>query len=197
MRSQQQHFEAVLATLGSAVRGSFFRAVPLQFQATPLSAIGSVTSGGRYNPREGFEVLYLGENPDTVIREIRFMVRDPAGQEIAIRKQPQIMMTIEYDLQHVANLTDPTVLRRLHVTRKSLLGEWADIVDAGNVPVTHTLGRAALAVGLEGLIVPSARHRGASNLAVIPQNLRAGSFVQIYDPQGFNAPVTIRIDGSK
>jgi len=140
-------------------------------------------------------VLYLGENADTVARETRLIVRDVFGNDVAQPQRPKIIMTIEYELQRVADLIDPAVLGRLGVTPSSLLTEWKDIVRAGRTPTTQSIGGAARAVGLEGLIVPSKRHPGRVNIAVMRENLLVGSFVAIYEPVGFGPSVVTRIDG--
>jgi RES domain-containing protein len=195
MTSRQRHFEAIFRTLGSSDRGSFYRSIPLRFQATPLSAIGSIDTGGRYNPLGAFEVLYIGENPDTVTREVRMMVPDSSGRIVSVQKAPRIQMTINWGFQRIADLTDSAIRKRLRVTLKDLLAEWTDLVDAGIIPVTHVLGTAARDASIEALIVPSARHKGHKNMAVIYDCLLKGSFVEIHDPSGFAAGTTTRIDG--
>ena len=68
-----------IASLGAPTRGSFFRAVPLVYIHTPLSAIGSLTNGGRYNPIGAFEVFYAAQERDTVPRETRAIIVDPVS----------------------------------------------------------------------------------------------------------------------
>lgn len=193
---RQEHFESVFRTLGQAHRGSFVRAVPLEFQDTPLSAFGS-RGGGRYNAAGSFEVLYLGENADTVARETRLIVLDAAGNDVAKPQPPTIIMTVEYDLQRAADLTDRKVLDLFGIRPAALLTKWLQIVRRGRVPVTHWLGAAALVAGVEALIVPSKRYPGRANVAVIEENLLRGSFVAIHDPRGFRPSITTRIDGMK
>lgn len=41
----------------NALTGTAFRAVNLRYVGTPLSAIGSLLTGGRYNPKGAFEAL--------------------------------------------------------------------------------------------------------------------------------------------
>jgi RES domain-containing protein len=194
--SRQQHFEDVFKTLGQPLRGSFVRGVPLEYSDSPLSAIGSL-GGGRYNAAGTFQVLYLGENSDTVAREARLIVLDKHGHDASHPQPPKIIMTIEYELRRVADLNDLKILGRLGVKPDSLLTEWTHVVRAGKIPTTQRLGAAAYAAGLEGLVVPSKRHPGRSNIAVIEDNLLAGSFVQIHDPVGFDPPVQTRIEGRK
>jgi hypothetical protein len=107
MARTQSQLEARFKALGGiSDRGSFVRAVALQFQDAPLSAIGSIRRGGRYNPRGDFEALYLGRHPDTVVREIKMVTLDDAGNEIGIAKPPQALVTVRYLLRHIIDLTD-------------------------------------------------------------------------------------------
>ena len=55
-----------------ALMGTAFRAVNLRYVETPLSAVGSILTGGRYNPKGAFEVLYLAENATTTLLEVQF-----------------------------------------------------------------------------------------------------------------------------
>ncbi len=47
------------------VRGTFFRSIDLHYMGSPLSAIGSILDGGRYNHIGDFEVLYLANTQHT------------------------------------------------------------------------------------------------------------------------------------
>ncbi len=142
-------------------------------------------------------MLYLGENTDTVARETRLIVQDKDGNDVAHPQAPTIIMTVEYELQRVTDLTDPKMLELLVVKASSLVTEWTEDLRTGKVPLTQVLRAAAHAVGLEGLIVPSMRHPGRANIAVIEANLFAGSYIQIHNPVGFGPAVTTRIDGTK
>lgn len=176
--------------------GSFLRAIALEYQGSPLSAIGSAKRGGRYNPRTEFEILYLARHPDTVVREIKLVSRDVDGNEIILPTPPQLLLTVTYHLQCVVDLSSADGRKQLGVTKAELLREWTDDVDAGIVPYTHAIGRAARAAGVEAIIVPSARKRGEPNLAIIIDQLRTGSYVEIHDPRGFGPDVVTRVDGS-
>ncbi len=125
MATRQQQFEAVFATLGQSHRGSFVRGVPLEFQNSPRDSIGSA-GGGRYNAAATLRMLYLGENTDTVARETRLIVQDKDGNDVAHPQAPTIIMTVEYELQRVTDLTDPKMLELLVVKASSLVTEWTE-----------------------------------------------------------------------
>jgi len=191
----------IIETLGQPYRGSFFRNVALQFQESPLDAIGSYEIGGRYNKKGGFQILYAAADLDTALLETGAMLRAPDGSLISVKKKPFVTITIEVDLQNVADLTDPTVRDRLGLREDDLYVVWRDIVAKGEVPVTHRLGNIAHAAGIEALVTPSEKNRGKTNIGIIDTgtgaNLLIGSTVKIHDPQGFNAGVSTTITGKK
>lgn len=70
-----------------ALEGIAFRATQSRFLETPLSAVGSILTGGRYNPKGLFEVLYLAENPDTTLHEVG-LARVCRGNSLPSRSIP-------------------------------------------------------------------------------------------------------------
>jgi hypothetical protein len=57
------------------------------------------------------------------------------------------------------------------------------------------LGAAARDAGIEALIVPSARHPGYANVAVIRDRLMIGSAIRIHEPSAFPAATETEIHG--
>jgi RES domain-containing protein len=190
-------FESVFKrkTPGVPHRGSYFRLIPLEFVDLPLSAIGSIKGGGRYNAQGDFEALYLADRPDNTLREVR-MLRDDAGFPVAVPDAPKIIFTVDVRLQRVVDLSDDAVCAVLGVSFDELITPWRLIVALGRVPTTHVLGAAAREAGIEALIVPSAQHPGSKNLVVIPDRLLFGSSVMIHQPRGFAANVGVVVEGS-
>ena len=165
--------------------------MPLRFVATPLSSVGSKRTGGRYNPPGSFEVLYAADSEDTVLRETRGVVADPAtGRPIPQRLPPAVHMTINVDLQCVVNHGRRKLRRSRPAPRRS-----GQRLAVSQIPPTHLLGEAARAAAIEALLVPSARLSGTKNIAVITDRLRIGSFFEIYRPEGFAPGTATRVDG--
>ena len=99
-----------IASLGVPTRGSFFRSIPLVYIKTPLSAIGSYRSGGRYNAIHSFEVFYAAADRDTVPRETGAIIVDPTtGANISTARPPALNLTVNVTLQQVVDLTDGSV----------------------------------------------------------------------------------------
>jgi RES domain-containing protein len=58
--------------------------------STPLSAIGSIRRGGRFNPAHAFEILYVAMSPDTTLYEVHALL--PGG--VPKRVVPLVVFTI-------------------------------------------------------------------------------------------------------
>jgi RES domain-containing protein len=91
-------------------QGEVFRMIHIQFQKTTLSAIGSRINGGRYNisqqfPGQDFEALYTSDSPITVLQELEFLINTPLGL-IPFKREPYLLLSLEYSLQFVLDLTD-------------------------------------------------------------------------------------------
>lgn len=190
---------AAFKTLGTNYRGFFIRIVPLRYIATPISAIGSILDGGRYNAQGRFEMLYLANIPDTAVREVGFVVRDPStGRDILVPQEPSMNLTVHVELQHVVDLRSTSVRNAIGVSRKALLGDWELDLHHGVVPITQRIGDLARAAGAEAIFVPSAAHSKGWNFNIIVDNLRRGSFVEINAPSpGFPPGTLTRIDGKR
>ena len=194
---RERRFREVFETLGQPARGSFLRAIRLKYRNEPLSAAGSIKTGGRYNPKGAFEVLYMAHQGDTVLREIRLVQDDASGAIVTIPTPPYILMTVHYEVSFAVDLCDSDVQTRLGITPDFLVQHWEIDDLKGKVPITHDLGRAARAAGIEALIVPSARHPGYQNIAIIKDQLLTTSFVRIHQPDGFDPGVETETRGTK
>ncbi len=178
---------------GAPLRGFFFRAIRLKYVTAPLSALGSTINGGRYNAAGAFEVYYLAPNAAVALRETQAV--DPSG--VPKRIMPLTLFTIDVELQRVVNLADDGTLGVLGLAADELTTEWRAAVLAGTTPITHAIGDAARTAEVEALIYPSARVRGANNLAVIVDRLRRGSRLRINPAEGFGPGTTIEVSGTR
>ena len=178
-----EFFSGALRQLPSQpLEGTAFRATQSRFLETPLSAVGSILTGGRYNPKGLFEVLYLAENPDTTLREVGFGSSVQA-KFAAQPLNPYLLLSVRFNLQHITDISQPSQWAALRTNRDQLTTSWREVQAKGELPLTQALGIAARGLGLEALLVLSATD-GNTNLAVFPDNLLKGSFIEVYDPHG-------------
>jgi RES domain-containing protein len=116
------------------------------------------TRGARWNPPR-VEALYFSLKPEGAQNELEAVI---ARQPVPIRR-PLRLFQFRAVLDRIAYLTGDT-LASVGYPVETLIGEgWAG---------PSTIGGAASWLGLSGLLVPSARHRG-SNLVVFLQNPRS------------------------
>jgi hypothetical protein len=113
------------------------------------------------------------------------------------RITPLTLFSVDVELQHVVDLTKDETLRALGVRPAKLTVDWRAVVLTGQTPITHDIGAAARAAGVEALVYPSARAPGAANLAVIVDRLRRGSRLRINPPDGFGPGVATEVTGTR
>ena len=164
--------------------GVAYRLIPAQFAGTALSSIGSFKRGGRYNPREAFEALYLADTPVTALQEINFIkVTDAAI--LSVKSSPRLLLSVEIALAAVLDLASPQVQGALSTNLQELTGSWLVMNVNGQTAPTQLLGAAGYAHGsFEALRVPSAQDPQATNLVIFPDRLRVESRVRVYDDSG-------------
>jgi RES domain-containing protein len=174
-------FESVLEHLSKLetfpLLGTAFRAVNLRYVDSPLSAVGSIRTGGRYNAKGVFEALYLAENATTTLLEVEFSASSD-GKFVAKPKEPFVVFSIHFELNQVIDLSTSSSLETLGLTRADLTQSWRLKQLRGEPILTQSMGMKILELGHEGFKYPSATD-ASINLAVFPKNLKPGSFLEI------------------
>ena len=158
-----------------------------------LSALGSKLNGGPYNAPGSCEVYYIAPNAEVALRETQAV--DPSG--VPKRITPLTLFTIDVELQYIVDLTNDAALRALNLSAASITHEWRAAASAGTTPITHEIGTSARRADVEALLYPSARVRGAANLAVIVDRLRVGSTLRINPAEGFGPGTPIVVHGTR
>ncbi|HIK12900.1 MAG TPA: RES family NAD+ phosphorylase [Oscillatoriaceae cyanobacterium M33_DOE_052] len=180
----QELVTAISGLTTQSAQGVVFRYVHIKYQNSPLSAIGSLKAGGRYNIAGLFAALYTSDTPITALRELRVLVETAAGL-IASKAPPYLLLSIEYSLGTIIDLTQSDQQNLLGTNMQELTGTWLPLVLKGQAPPTQTLGEAIYnAQNIEAIKVPSAHDPNAYNLVILPDRLSAQSIVKIYDPSG-------------
>ncbi|MCL1465018.1 RES family NAD+ phosphorylase [Argonema galeatum] len=160
-----------------------FRSIQQKYADAPLSAIGS-QFGGRYNPPQTFEALYLADSEQTSLLEVRTRVETAAGI-LDVQGSPRIMLSINYKLNAILALCDKSIQRNLGTNLQELTGNWRPLNAQCEIAPTQELGTVAYNLQrFEGLKVPSSRNDLAYNLIVFHDRLLSESFLRIYDNSG-------------
>jgi RES domain-containing protein len=161
-----------------------YRLIPAKYAGSALSSIGSLKKGGRYNPKEAFEVLYLAESPITALQEVNIIKLTDAAL-LSTKSSPRILLSVEVTLQTVLSVADPQVQEALGTNLQELTGSWIAMNASGHMAPTQALGLEAYNHGsIEALRVPSAQDAKAINLAVFPDRIRTGSHLRVFDEDG-------------
>jgi RES domain-containing protein len=158
------------------IKATYFRFIGLQYLQHPLSAIGSIIFGGRYNHKNSFETLYLAPNPEAAIKE--------STRGFSIKFPPKVLMSIDVTLGKVIDLGDQSVLDELKIRADDLVVAWRKCQNIDDEEVlTQKLGQAIFRSGhFEAIRYPSAVIKKHYNLAVFPDRLLKDSKIRIYDP---------------
>jgi RES domain-containing protein len=165
-------------------KGTAYRIIPAQYHVSALSGIGSLTRGGRYNPRGKLEALYLAEDPITALQEVEAVRLTSAGL-IAAKSSPKTLLSVEYELQVALDLTTVETQTARGTTLEELIAPYLTLEAKHGLAPTQALGLAAAEAGIEVLRVPSAKNRTAANLVIYPRNLKSPSTLRVIDDTGF------------
>jgi RES domain-containing protein len=121
------------------------------------------TSGARWN-EPPLEAIYASCERETALAEAEYYL---AAYPVR-PKAKRVLYTIRVSLQNVLDLTAPGLLDRLGVTPAILQGD--------DHSPCRLIGNAASWLGHDGLLVPSARRAGGTNLVIYQQDLSTSDF---------------------
>ena len=165
--------------------GFVYRVIAERHRESPLAAIGSVRSGGRYNAPNTFPVLYCADSQVTALLEIETLFATADGKLKGAPRDPDLILSLRCDLARVLDLTDDLFLRELGTTRNELISLTPSrfILNArGEVAPTQTLGAACSFSGrVSAMKVPSAANLDGYCLDILPDSLLVGENVTILD----------------
>lgn len=164
--------------------GVAYRIVHAKYAASTLSSIGSLKFGGRYNPPQAFEALYLASNPVTALQEVNAVVQTEDGL-LGVKGPPRILLSVDYQLQAILDICHPENQSVLETNLSELIAPWRPLNAEGQMALTQMLGTAAYNLqSIEALKVPSARDPNTNNLVVFVNRLSDNSFLRVYDDSG-------------
>lgn len=152
---------------------TFHRYLTPKWAFLPTSGAGAASDGGRFN-RPGVEALYLSQAPQTALEEYK------QGASIS---PPATLAAYKITLAEVADLWqgfDPDVWD--DAWRKWDCA-WRRIARIDTkMPPSWKRADLMITAGLRGILFPSLRHAGGTNLVIFPANLVKGDLVEVHDP---------------
>ncbi len=176
--------------------GFAYRIIADRWRGSPLSAIGSTRSGGRYNAPNSFPVLYCADSQMTALMEVEALFATADGQLKGAPRDPDLVLTIQCELLRVLDLTTTDLYAGLGTTLTELISPTPSrfILNAqGDATPTQRLGAACSFSGnISALRVPSAAHRSGSCLNVFVDSLVCGERLSILDR---STHINARIEG--
>jgi RES domain-containing protein len=162
-------------------KGTMYRATTLEYanRGDLLAGVGSRKAGARWTPPGTFNAVYASLEPETAMAEALANYRD-FGIPIS-EAMPLVFVAVEVKVQALLDLTVSDVQQMLRILpRKMIATAWEAEQERGNEALTQAIGRIAWEEKLEGLLVPSARQKGAANIVLFPGRRRRGSSWKIH-----------------
>ena len=140
------------------------------------AAYGSFISGGRFNERGKFHVLYLSMDRDTCLAELDKYAERGA---ITLKKDlphPLTLSPWEIKLSCVLDLTDASVREQLLIDEQTLCQtDWEKLQNFYEIIApTQRIGELAKDFGFVALLTPSAARPGGRNINIFIDNITPG-----------------------
>lgn len=164
--------------------GVAYRVIHAKYADSALSSIGSLKFGGRYNPPQTFEALYLASNPVAALQEVNAVIQTESGL-LGVKGPPRILLSVDYKLQAILDVCNPNTQSVLEINLAELIAPWRPVNAQGRLALTQILGTAVDDLqSIEALKVPSARDLNTHNVVIFVDRLRSDSSLRVYDDSG-------------
>jgi RES domain-containing protein len=167
--------------------GYTYRVIEGRWRNDPLSAIGALQGGGRYNAPGAFSLLYTANSRITAFKETQALFDTEDGQLHDVPRNPELVLTLEIALLCVLDLTDPDLSATLGTSREELVSTTPSrfiLNSQGKTTPTQDLGAVCyLSQRISALKVPSAAHSDGFCLDIFPDRLFVGERLAIRDEQ--------------
>lgn len=172
----------------TAFSGFSYRVIADRWRDSPLSAIGALERGGRYNAPRTFPVLYSADSQITALQETEALFITSDGRLRGVPRDPDLILTLECTLLRVLDLTVPDIYADLGTSAEELVSSIPSrfILNARNKETpTQQLGSACSRSGrVSALKVPSVANPSGSCLDILLESLVAGERVAVLDKSG-------------
>ncbi len=153
----------------------FFRYLTPKWAFVPLSGAGAAGEGGRFN-RVGVEALYLSRAAQTALEEYR---------QASTLVPPATLANYITAIESVVDLSDGFDPLYWSPEWADWDCSWRKIARIDRVtPPTWKLADQVISAGHKGILFPSLRHPGGTNLVVFNSNLGGADRLAVHDPDG-------------
>jgi RES domain-containing protein len=179
---------AILGLPNSTFTGNLFRSVILNEvlgnlgnnslrRRRLLAGIGSPKGGARFTRIGGPNSLYLADEPETALLELR---QNFWNEQTA--PPAYLTYTVRAQLQSLLDISDSSVQTTLEITPEELKEPWRLRQDRGERVPTQVLGQAVFDSGrYQAIRYSSARVPGKTCVLIFPDLIRDPYFIEIYD----------------
>jgi RES domain-containing protein len=151
----------------------FHRYLTPKWAFVPLSGAGAAIDGGRFN-QPGVEALYFSRTAQTALEEYR--------QDSSITP-PATLAAFKVTLEKTADLSAGYDPATWSVGWAEWNCNWRKLARLENkTPPSWSLSDLLIVEGFGGLLFPSLRHPGGTNLVVFNANLSGADKLQVHDP---------------
>lgn len=165
--------------------GYSYRVIEDRWRNDPLSAIGALRHGGRYNAPDTFSLLYTANSRITALKEVQALFDAADGQLADVPRNPELLLTLEIRLLYVLDLTNAMLCAKLGTSREELVSETPSrfiLNSRGKTTPIQDLGAACNMSGrISALKVPSAAHSVGYCLNIFLDRLFIGEHIAIRD----------------
>lgn len=150
-----------------------WRAFVPRWSWLPLSGEGAARFGGRWNP-VGVPTIYAARELSTAWAEYNQ----------GLVQHPALIARLELSGAELADLTETETLARLGIAPDIHRCEWRAMLDAGEIPETHSLRERLLRQDVDGVVYPSFMSPGGTCVALWRWNAPDAPRLDIVDPEG-------------
>lgn len=151
----------------------FYRYLTPKWAFVPLSGAGAASDGGRFN-RAGVEALYLSLAPQTALEEYR--------QDLSL-VPPATLASYVASIENVVDLSGGYDPDEWTSDWAAWDCPWRKIARIDRkTPPSWILADTVILDGHKGILFPSLRHPGGTNLVLFHSNFTAADQLQVHDP---------------
>lgn len=197
MHSPERLLRALENAAVEPFSGFVYRVIAERHRESPLSAIGSQRTGGRYNAPNTFPVLYCADSQMTVMLEVEALFTTADGQLRGAPRDPDLVLSLDCRLARVLDLTNDEYLSsQLGTSTTELVSDLPSrfILNARGLETPiQALGSCCSFSGrISAIKVPSAANPDGFCLDMFPDSFVVGEHVSVMDS---SKRIIARIDG--